>query len=66
MKILTFFCIFLLTSNSDGDAEYDQAEDQEDDGPGAGELWADTGHFPAIAMHWSIVRITASNWSMIN
>ena len=40
--------VFLLTSNSDGDAEHNQAKDQEDDGPGAGELWADTGHFPAF------------------
>ena len=47
-KNIYLFCNFLLTSNSDGDAEHDQAEDQEDDGPGAGELGADTGHFPAI------------------
>ena len=45
---LLFHRNFLLTSNSDGDAEHNQAEDQEDDGPGASELGANTGHFPAF------------------
>ena len=40
--------MFSLTSDSDGDAEDDEAEDQEDDGPSAGELRTDTGHFPII------------------
>ena len=36
------------TSNADGDAEDDQAEDEEDDGPRPGELWADAGDLPAV------------------
>ena len=36
------------TSNADGDAEDDQAEDEEDNGPRPGELWADTGDLPAV------------------
>ena len=37
-----------LTRYPDGDAEDDEAEDQEDDGPRAGKLRADAGHLPAV------------------
>ena len=44
----TISIIFSLTSDSDGNAEDDQAEDQEDDGPRAGELRTNAGHFPVV------------------
>ena len=40
--------LWSLTRDSDGDAEDDEAKDQEDDGPRAGELRADAGHLPAV------------------
>ena len=47
-NVFSISIIFSQTSDSDGNAEDDEAEDQEDDGPRAGELRTDAGHFPVI------------------
>ena len=50
--------LFSLTCDSDGDAEDDEAEDQEDNGPRAGELRANAGHLPAIGQwleFWTVI-----------